>query len=152
VATVALTAVVVMSVAAVLTGLVINGTGSLVTVSGSTLSLGAALGRIALAAAWVTVQLWAVGAVALAISACTEHPLVVVVAVLAGDVVFSILSLLSAVSWLHPFLLNQSWPAIADVLRDPMPSGQLVEGTLRALCYIAIGMSLAYARMSTRDG
>ena len=82
------------------------------TLSGTTLSLWEALGKIALTAGWVTLQLWAVGAVALAISACTEHPMVVVVSVLAGNIVFSVLNLLDAVSWLHPFLLNKSWDAI----------------------------------------
>jgi ABC-2 type transport system permease protein len=33
-----------------------------------------------------------------------------------------------------------------------MASGQLGEGALRALCYIAIALSLAYARITTRDG
>jgi ABC-2 type transport system permease protein len=153
VATVSLVATVSMAVTAVVTGLVINGSGSMITMSGTTLSLGDALGRIAIAAGWVTLQLWAVGAVALAISACTEHPMLVVVSVLAGDIVFQILSLLSAVSWLHPFLLNQNWQtALIDVLRDPMPTGQLLDGVLRAVCYIVIALSLAYARLTTRDG
>jgi ABC-2 type transport system permease protein len=153
VAAVSLVAVVTMSVTAVTTGLVINGAGSMFTLSGNTLSLWDALGRIALAAGWVTLQLWAVGAVALAISTCTEHPMVVVVSVLAGDIVFTILSFLSAVNWLHPFLLNQNWPtALADLLRDPIPTGQLGEGAFRALCYITIALSLAYARLITRDG
>ncbi|MCU1684277.1 MAG: hypothetical protein JWQ81_5016 [Amycolatopsis sp.] len=153
VATVSLVAVVSMAVTAVVTGLVINGSGSMITMSGTTLSLGDALGRIAIAAGWVTLQLWAVGAVALAISACTEHPMLVVVSVLAGDIVFQILSLLSAVSWLHPFLLNQNWQtALIDVLRDPMPTGQLLDGVLRAACYIVVALSLAYARLTTRDG
>jgi ABC-2 type transport system permease protein len=101
----------------------------------------------------VTLQLWAVGAVALAISACTEHPMLVVVSVLAGNIVFQILGYLDAVSWLHPFLLNQNWTsALTEVLQDPMASAQLGEGALRAACYIAIALSLAYARLTTRDG
>jgi ABC-2 type transport system permease protein len=153
VAAVSLIAVASMSLTAVITGLVINGSGSMFTLSGNTLPLWDALGRIALAAGWVTLQLWAVGAVALAISTCTEHPMLVVVSVLAGNIVFTILGFLSAVNWLHPFLLNQNWQtALADILRDPIATGQLSEGALRALSYIAIGLSLAYARLVTRDG
>ncbi|NIH78665.1 ABC transporter permease subunit [Amycolatopsis viridis] len=152
VATFTLAAALLMAVVAMLTGLVINGTGSLFTLSGNTLSFADALGRVALAAAWVTLQLWAVGAIALAISACTEHPMLVVVSVLAGTVVSTVLLLLSAVDWLHPFLLPKSWNAIADILRDPIPTGQLSEGAIRAACYIVIGLSLAYARLSTKDG
>lgn len=153
VATVALVTVLSMAITGVITGLIINGTDSLFTISGTTLSLWDALGRILIAVAWVTLQLWAVGAVALAISACTEHPMLVVVSVLAGNIVFQILGYLDAVSWLHPFLLNQNWTsALTEVLQDPMGSAQLTEGALRAACYIAIALSLAYARLTTRDG
>lgn len=152
VGTFTLAAVVLMSVIGVLAGLVISGTGSLFTLSGTTLSFGAALGQIAIAAGWVTLQLWAIGAVALAISACTEHPMLVVVSVLAGTIVSAVLLLLSSVAWLHPFLLPQSWDSLVDVLRDPMPGAGLAEGAVRAACYLVIGLSLAYARITTKDG
>ncbi|GHF46170.1 ABC-2 type transport system permease protein [Amycolatopsis bartoniae] len=152
VATFTLASVALMAVVGVLAGLAINGTGSLYTLSGSTLSFGAALGHIAIAVGWVTLQLWAIGAVALAVSACTEHPMLVVVSVLAGTIVSSVLLLLSAVDWLHPFLLPQSWDSITDVLRDPMPTAGLAEGAARAACYLVIGLSLAYARITTKDG
>ncbi|GLY64448.1 ABC transporter permease [Amycolatopsis taiwanensis] len=152
VATFTLASTVLMAIVGVITGLVMNGTGGLFTLSGTTLSFPQAMGNVALAAVWVTLQLWAIGAVALAISACTEHPMLVVVSVLAGTIVFTVLLLLSAVDWLHPFLLPRSWDSLVDVLRDPIPSAGLTEGAVRALCYIVIGLSLAYARLSTRDG
>lgn len=152
VATFVFTSVLLMAVMGVVTGLAMNGTGGLFTLSGTTLSFPRALGTIALAVVWVSVQLWAIAAVALAISACTEHPMLVVVSVLAGTIVSSVLLLLSAVDWLHPFLLPKSWDSMLDVLRDPIPTSGLIEGLVRAVCYIAIGLSLAYARLSTRDG
>ncbi|WP_199432496.1 ABC transporter permease subunit [Qaidamihabitans albus] len=152
VAAVAVAAVVAMALTGIVTGLVINGGGTLFTLSGTTLSFPAAVGKVALAAGWVALQLWAVGAVALAISTWTEHPMLVVVSVLAGTILFSVLGALDALDWLHPFLLNDSWQAIGDVLRDPVPTGELTEGALRALCYIAIALSIAYARLTTKDG
>ena len=152
VATFTLAAVTLMAVVGVLAGLVINGTGSLFTLSGTTLSFGTALGHIAIAVGWVTLQLWAIGAVALAVSACTEHPMLVVVSVLAGTIVSTVLLLLSAVDWLHPFLLPESWDSLVDVLRDPMPTAGLAEGAARAACYLVVGLSLAYARITTKDG
>ncbi|MGW4064907.1 ABC transporter permease [Amycolatopsis sp. NPDC004747] len=153
VATVSVVSVLAMCVTGVVTGLVINGTDSLFTLSGTTLSLGGALARILLVAGWVVLQLWAVGAVALAISSWTEHPMLVVASVLAGDIVFTILGFLTSLDWLHPFLLTQNWSmAPAEVLQDPMGTQMLGEGALRAACYIVIGLSLAYARLSTRDG
>jgi ABC-2 type transport system permease protein len=152
VATFTLVSTMLMAIVGVITGLAMNGTSGLFTLSGTTLSFPHAIGNVALAVAWVTLQLWAIGAVALAISACTEHPMLVVVSVLAGTIVFTVLLLLSAVDWLHPFLLPDSWDSLTDVLRDPIPSTGLSEGAVRALCYIVIGLSLAYARLTTRDG
>jgi ABC-2 type transport system permease protein len=153
VATVSVVSVLAMCVTGVVTGLIINGTDSLFTLSGTTLSLGGALARILLVAGWVVLQLWAIGAVALAISSWTEHPMLVVASVLATDIVFTILGFLKSLDWLHPFLLTQNWSmAPAEVLQDPMGTQLLGEGALRAACYIVIGLSLAYARLSTRDG
>ncbi len=153
VATVSTIAVLAMTFTGFVTGLIISGADSMFTLTGSTLSVWDALGRILLVAAWVILQLWAVGAVALAISAFTEHPMLVVASVLAGTIVFTILGFLDAVSWLHPFLLNQDWTqAPASVLMDPIDTTMLGEGALRAACYIAIGLSIAYARLTTRDG
>ena len=153
VATVSVVSVLAMCVTGVVTGLIINGTDSLFTLSGTTLSVGGALARILLVAGWVVLQLWAVGAVALALSSWTEHPMLVVASVLAADIVFTILGFLTSLDWLHPFLLTQNWAtAPAEVLQDPMGTQMLGEGALRAACYIVIGLSLAYARLSTRDG
>lgn len=153
VATVSAVAVLAMTFTGFATGLIISGADSMFTLTGSTLSVWDALGRVLLVAAWVVLQLWAVGAVALAISAFTEHPMLVVASVLAGTIVFTILGFLDAVSWLHPFLLNENWTqAPASVLMDPVDTAILGEGALRAACYIAIGLSIAYARLTTRDG
>lgn len=152
VAVVGLSAAALMATTGLLTGLIINGTDGLFTLSGTTLTIWDALARVGLAVLWVALQLFAVGSVALAISAGTEHPMLVVASVLGGSVVFSVLGLLSAVDWLHPFLLNTSWLSLADVLRDPVPTDGLGDGALRALCYVVIGLSIAYARVVTRDG
>lgn len=152
VATFTLVAATLIALTGALTALVINGAGTLYTLSGTTLSLPGAVGRIALAVAWVTLQLWAVGAIALAISAFTEHPMVVLASVLGGTIVFTVLGSLDALSWLHPFLITEAWSAMVDVLRDPMPGDGLLSGALKAGCYLAIGMSIAYGRLASKDG
>jgi ABC-2 type transport system permease protein len=38
------------------------------------------------------------------------------------------------------------------VLRDPMPAHGLVQSSLRALCYLALGGGLTAFRMLRRDG
>ncbi|HEX6357155.1 ABC transporter permease subunit [Actinophytocola sp.] len=146
-------AVVVLAVVGVLAGLTILGGGGMVTFSGTTLPFWDSIGRIGLLVVLVTIQVWAVAAVALAISSATEHPLVVMASTLGGIIIFSILNNISGLSWLHPVLLTDGWNAtLADVLRDPIPPDNLTDGVLRAACYILIGYSLALARMSTKDG
>jgi ABC-2 type transport system permease protein len=146
-------AVVVLALVGLIAGVTILGGGGMLTMSGTELLFWDSLGRIALMVVLVTLQVWAVAAVALAISAATEHPLVVMASTLGGIIIFSILNNIAALDWLHPVLLTDGWNAtLADVIRDPIPTDGLMEGALRAACYIVIGYSLALARMSTKDG
>jgi ABC-2 type transport system permease protein len=152
VAVAVLTACVLISAVGMITGLIVIGSHGMITLSGTTLSFGAALGRVAIATAWVAVQIWAVCAVALAVSATTDHPMVVMAATLAGAIVFGVLSSIPSLAWLQPYLLTNSWASLTDVLRDPMPTSGLVHGILEAACYGVIGWSLALARVITKDG
>ena len=152
VATVAVVASTLVAVMGFLTGLAIAGTDGTATISGSTLSLPGAAGRVVIATLWVVVQLWAVSAIALAVSASTEHPLLVMASVLGGLIVLGLLATIPALDWLRPFLITDSWPSMVDFLRDPIPSEGLVTGLSRATCHILIGAGLAVARMVTKDG
>lgn len=152
IATVALVAAGLVAVTGFLTGLVISGTDGLSTLSGTSLSLPDAAGRVVLATLWVMVQLWAVSAIALAVSACTEHPLLVMASVMGGLIVFGLLVTIPALDWIRPFLITNNWPAMADFLRDPISADALVTGLAQAGCYVLIGYSLAVARMVTKDG
>lgn len=151
---VAVLAVAVLAVVGVLAGVLVVGgaDGQLVTLSGTTVGLGDALGRVALASVWTVGQLVAVGAVALAVSSYTDHPLVVLASVLGGLILFGVLAVIPALNGLTPFLLTTGWSAATDVLRDPMPWGALGSSTLRALCYGAIGGGITVVRMLRRDG
>jgi ABC-2 type transport system permease protein len=150
---VAVLAVLALAVVGVVAGVLVVGRpeGQLVTLSGTTLGLSDAFGRVALVVAWTIGQLAAVGAVALAVSALTEHPSVVIASVLGGLIVFGVLSAIPALEWLQPYLLTTGWTASADVLRDPMPTDGLVTSTLRALSYLAVGAGLTVFRMLRRD-
>ena len=142
-----------LAVVGVLAGLLVVGgaDGQLFTLSGTSVGLGGALGRVLLVVAWAVVQLLAVGAVALAISAVTEHPLVVLASVLGGLIVFGVLGAIPSLNWLQPYLLTSGWGAGTDALRDPLPLTGLLDSTWRALCYLAVGAGLTTYRMLRRD-
>jgi ABC-2 type transport system permease protein len=152
VAVAVLAACLLITIVGAITGLIVVGSQGMLTLSGTTLSAGAAIGRLAIAVGWVSVQVWAVGAIALAISTFTEHPLVVLAATIAGAIVFGVISTIPALDFLQPYLLTNSWASLADVLRDPMPTAGLVHGIAEAGCYLVIGLSVALARMVGRDG
>lgn len=150
--TMAVLQVAVVSVFGLLTGVVlVGGGGQLLTLSGTTVSLGAALSRVALAAGWTALQVGAVGAVALAVSALTDHPLVVTAMVLGGAIVFDLLSDMPALDWLHPALLTNGWTALPDVLRDPLPLDQLGSSALVATGYLVAGLTAALLGMLRRE-
>ncbi|SDP20956.1 ABC-2 type transport system permease protein [Actinopolyspora xinjiangensis] len=146
-----LLAIGVVVLSGVLTGLLIVGGDGLVTLSGTTLPLGEALGRVALAAGWCAVQMAAVGAVALAISSTTEHSLLVLIATVGALVVFGVLEAIPSLDWLKPVLITTDWYSISDVLSDPIRTTDLLSGLWRAGCYILLGFSAAVARMATKD-
>jgi len=152
VAAVSLFAVLLMAATGIVAGLLLLGGDGMLTSSGTTLSFGAGLGRVLLTVVLVTVQVWALAAVALAVSAWTEHPLIVVVVSLGVVIVSGVLSVIPALDWLTPALITTSWEAIPEVVKDPLPTATLLTGVLRAGCYILIGYSIALSRMLTRDG
>ena len=150
---VAVAAVLALAVVGVLAGVLVVGgaDGQLITLSGTTLSFGEAMGRVALVGLWTIGQLAAVGAVALAVSAWTEHPLVVLAAVLGGLIVFGVLGAIPTLEWLQPYLLTSGWSAGIDAVRDPLPLAGMLDATWRALCYTAVGGAATVARMLRRD-
>jgi ABC-2 type transport system permease protein len=150
---VAAAAVLALAVVGMLAGLLVVGEadGQLVTLSGTTLGFGQALARIALVVVWTVGQLAAVGAVALAVSAWTEHPLVVLAAVLGGLIVFGVLGSIPTLGWLQPYLLTSGWTAGEDALRDPLPLDAMADATLRAACYLTVGAATTVVTMLRRD-
>ncbi|GLZ41192.1 ABC transporter permease subunit [Actinokineospora sp. NBRC 105648] len=152
VATVSLIAVTLMAVTGIITGTALLGGDGMLTSSGTSLSFVDGLGRVGLTVLLVTIQIWALAAIALAVSAYTEHPLIVVVVALGLVIVSGVLSVIPALDWLQPALITTSWESVADVIQDPLSWDPLVNGVLRAACYLVIGYSIALARTLTRDG
>lgn len=148
----ALVSVVVITVVGTVAGtLIIGGADHLLTLSGSTVGTGEALRRIGLAGVWTLLQLAAVGAVALAVSALTERPLVVTALVLGGAVMCDVLTAIPSLGALHPWLLTAGWPALADLLRDPIPGQDLGHSALLAAVYLVLGMAVTVVATLRRE-
>lgn len=147
----AILAVAVIAISGILTGLLVVGGDSMVTLSGTTVPMTQAFGRVLLAVGWSAVQVTAIGMIALAFSSLTDHPLVVMAATLGMLIIFGVLGQIPALNWLQPVLVTTNETAVVDVLRDPITTGGLGTGLFRAACYLLIGLSASVARIATKD-
>ena len=132
-------------------GIALFGFGDLPTLSGTTLSGGAAIGRFALVILYVTACLAALAAVGLFISTLTEQPIAAAIAVMIFTIVSWILDGVPQLDWLHDWLLVDRWMAFQDFLRDPIawhdiPRGLLVNGVYAVVFWLA-----AWARFAGKD-
>jgi ABC-2 type transport system permease protein len=132
-------------------GAVLFGTGSFVTLSGSTLPLAAGLWRIVLCVGYLSVCLCALGAVGLFVSTLTEQPVGATIATAALAVTSQILDALPQLDRIHAYLLTDHWMAYGDLLRDPMATGGVRAGLVSALVYVLLFGSAAWARLGSRD-
>jgi len=149
---VAVLEVAVVTAVGLLAGLTcVGGGGQLLTLSGTSVGFGHAMWRVAVAAGWALLQVAAVGAVALAVSALTEHPLLVPAAVLGAAIVSGVLNVIPSLGWLRPVLLTSGWGSITDLLRDPVPTEGLTHSTLLALGYLVVGLAVAVAGTLRRE-
>lgn len=125
--------------------------GRVVTLSGTTVSLGAGIGRTLGAAAVVGLSLTGVGAIGMFISTLTDVP-VGAMAGAAGLVIASlVLDSVPQVSVLHPWLFTHHWLAFGDLFRTPVSWHGVESDLLLQLGYVAVFGSAAWARFTTKD-
>ncbi|AOS61708.1 ABC transporter permease [Actinoalloteichus hymeniacidonis] len=145
-------AVFVVVIVGVVVGLVLLGGDSMITSSGHSIGLGESLSRMALIASWAILQMWAVAAIALAVSAMTHRPIVVTASVMGGFVGFQIITGFPQFDWLHPAVLTHRWLSAQNaMLSYPMDFTDLEISALRAVFYLLIGLSLTVWRVNSKD-
>jgi ABC-2 type transport system permease protein len=132
-------------------GLALFGGGPMTTLSGTQVPFGEAVLRIGLCVAYISVCLAALGALGLFVSTLTEQPIAAMIATVLIAVMMTILTTISQLSWLHPWLLTNWWTAYGDLLRDPMAAEDLQPGLGVALAYAVLFWGLAWARFAGKD-
>lgn len=119
--------------------------------TGTTISYADGVGRGLLVAGYVALSLTGVAAIGVFASTLTEAPLgamAVTVAVPLGSQILDVVPQLAAIG---PYLPTHYWMSLADLLRDPIYTPNLVSGLVLQLVYVLVFSSAAYARMTTRD-
>jgi ABC-2 type transport system permease protein len=126
-------------------------TGDVTLLSGTTISPLAAVGRATLVALYVAASLAGLAAIGLAVSTFTEVPVGAMATTVVLAITSQILDAIPQLSWLHPWLFSHQWLAFADLLRDPVPTGAIVDGLVLQAGWIAVALTVAWSRFTTRD-
>jgi ABC-2 type transport system permease protein len=135
----------------VLMGLLLFGGGDLTLLSGTQIPFGSGVVRLLAVCGYLGVCLCAMGAIGLFVSSLTEQPIGATIAIMIVTVASFILDSIPQLGWLHPYLLTHSWMGFGDLLRDPIAWGGIREGLWRALAYIAVFGTAAWARFGSKD-
>lgn len=126
-------------------------TGDVTLLSGTSISATSAIWRSVLVALYVATSLAGLAAIGLAVSTFTEVPVGAMATTVVLAITSQILDAIPQLSWLHPWLFSHHWLAFGDLLRDPVPTGVMVDGLLLQAGWIVVALSIAYSRFTTRD-
>jgi ABC-2 type transport system permease protein len=135
----------------VLAGLVLFPAGELTLLSGRTISYGAGIGRLVLVLLYEAACVVAVGAIGLFVSTMTEVPIAAMAATLTLTVASEVADAVPQLSGIHGWLPSHYWLQWVDLLRDPVSTSRITTGLLVTLAYVALFLSLAWARFSNKD-
>jgi ABC-2 type transport system permease protein len=93
----------------------------------------------------------ALGAIGLAISSFTEHPIGAIAAVLVLAVASEVADQVAQFAVIHPYLPTHFWLSFDSLLRTPIDTSSLLHGLLSFGVYIVIFCTIAWARFASAD-
>jgi ABC-2 type transport system permease protein len=140
-----------VSVVAVVVGAILFPIGPVTLLSGIPVSLADGLLRLLFVALYLAAAMAALGAIGLAISTFTEHPIGAIAAVLVIAVASQVMDTVSQLNVIHPYLPTHWWLSFDSLLRSPVAWPELGHGLLSFAVYIVIFCSIAWARFTTAD-
>ena len=140
-----------VSAVAVAVGAVLFPVGPVTLLSGNAVPLGEGLLRLLFVTLYLAAAMAALGAIGLAISTLTEHPIGAIAAVLVIAVASEVADSVSQIDVIHPYLPTHWWLSFDSLLRVPIVWPELGHGLLSFAVYIVIFCSIAWARFTTID-
>jgi ABC-2 type transport system permease protein len=145
------TAVCVVGSVGMITGALLFGLHDITLLSGDTVSLGSGLVRALLVVLYVTVALFALASGGLFISTLTENAIAAMATTVALAVVSFLLDAVPQLRAIHPYLLTHNWLGFGELLRSSVDGATLLRWSLLHVAYTAVFLSLAWARLTTKD-
>jgi ABC-type transport system involved in multi-copper enzyme maturation permease subunit len=147
----ALTATLLVTAVALATGAALFPLGPVTLLSGATVPLAEGITRLLLVALYVSAAMAALGAVGLAASTCTEHPVGAIAALAVLTVTSEVADNLPQLGAIHPYLPTHWWLSFDGLLRVPVAASTVLHGLLSFGVYLLLSGSVAWARLSTAD-
>ena len=132
-------------------GVALFGAHPMLTLSGTEISVGQGLWRLALSGLYVVAGLCAFAAIGLFLSTLTEQPIAVTVAGLVVTSAMWIVDAIPQLGFLHGWLLVHRWPAFAELMRQPPETGTIVTGLWVDAAYTVVFLLAAWARFGSKD-
>jgi ABC-type transport system involved in multi-copper enzyme maturation permease subunit len=146
-----LSACFVVVAAALATGAALFPVGPVTLLSGNTVSLGEGLLRVLFVTLYVAGAMAALGAIGLAVSTLTEHPIGAIAAILVLAVVSEIADNIPQFAVVQPYLPTHWWLFFDSLLRTPVATADLLHGLLSSAVYAVIFCAIAWARFTSTD-
>jgi ABC-2 type transport system permease protein len=146
-----LAACLLVALVAVAAGVTLFPVGPVTLLSGTTVSLGTGLLRLLFVTLYLAAAMAALGAIGLAISTFTEHPIGAIAATVILAVASEVIDSVPQFAAAGPYLPTHWWLSFDALLRSPVAWPELLHGLLSFAVYAAIFCSVAWARFTTAD-
>jgi ABC-2 type transport system permease protein len=147
----AVVATFIVSVVALLVGVILFPVGPVTLLSGTTVSLGAGLVRVLFVTLYVCAAMAALGAIGLAVSTFTEHAIGAIAAVMILVVASEVVDQIPQFATVAPYLPTHWWNSFDALLRTPVDTTTLWHGLLSFAIYAALFCAIAWARFTSAD-
>ena len=146
-----LAACLMVTVIALIMGLILFHTGPVTLLSGTTVSLGAGVLRVLLVTVYVAVALMALGAIGMAASTLTQHPVGAIAGLLVLVIASEICDQIQQLSAIHSYLPTHFWLSWDGLFRSPVDWSGVSHGLVSFGVYAVIFGSIAWARFTSAD-
>lgn len=144
-------AVLTVTLVGLLLGAVLFGLRAVTLLSGDTVSLGNGLLRTLGVAGYVIVALFGLAAGGVFVSTLTENAIGAMATTIGLAVFSALLDAVPQLGRIHGILLTHNWLGFGELLRGQVDTSALLRWSGLHLTYAAIFLSLAWARMASKD-
>ena len=140
-----------VAASALIMGVALFPVGPVTLLSGTTVPLAEGLLRLLFVVLYVSAAMAMLGAIGLAISSLTEHPIAAIAAIMILAVSSEVADNIPQFAAIGPYLPTHWWLSFDSLLRTPIDTAVLTHGLLSIGVYVVIFCSIAWAKFSNAD-